>query len=545
MRPFRIPEHRLPPRPHRRSSSSPRRPNTPPPRGARRARRTAAAGVILSLALSLGGCAAGHTAVPMGNAPAEDTVRVGTTTAMMSMDFTRDSGAAIPQALMGNVYETLVTIDDDGHLAPNLASSWDVSPDELTYTFHLRPGVTFSDGSPFTSQTAEFSLRRARDEWINTSARQLDVIADMDTPDPLTLTITLSHRSTQWLWRMTTFVGAMMAPQGINRIGTDPLGTGPYQVAFFSPGTGIHFRARDDYWGTAPDYKEASIQFFTDAISATNALSTGDLDVIWGHTNPEMLDNLDPSLAINVGTSNGEFLLSMNNQRAPFNDERVRQAVSYAVDRRAVLETAWEGYGTDTGGTPVAPTDPWYDPREHYPHNPEKARALLREAGFGTEGNPGPAVTISVPSLPYAQSASEVIYSQLKDVGFQVTLKKTEFPAVWLSEVHKQHDYDMSLIAHVEPRDISRIFGDPSYYLGVDDPELQSLFDQADRGTANEEVPTMRRAVDRIMDHAYGLTLMNVPNIVLSRPGVAGIHPTITTDSLQLFRMTRENNEVS
>lgn len=531
MRPFRIPDHRAQP-PSRRRTPSP-------------SRRVAAAGFALCLALSLGGCAAGHTAVPVGSASAEDTVRVGTTTAMMSMDFTRDSGAAIPQALMGNVYETLITIDDDGHLAPCLASSWEVSPDELTYTFHLRPEVTFSDGSPFTSETAAFSLRRAREEWINTSARQLDVISDIATPDPHTLTITLSHRSTQWLWRMTTFVGAMMAPQGIERIGTDPLGTGPYRVTFFSPGTGIHFRARDDYWGTAPEFHEASIQFFTDAISATNALSTGDLDVIWGHTNPEMLDSIDPSLKVSVGTSNGEFLLSMNNQRAPFNDERVRKAVSYAVDRRAVLDTAWEGYGTDTGGTPVAPTDPWYDPHEYYEHNPEKARDLLREAGYGTEANPGPEITISVPSLPYAQAASEVVYSQLVDVGFRVHLKKTEFPAVWLSEVHKQHDYDMSLIAHVEPRDISRIFGDPTYYLGVNDLQLQELFTKADRGSADAEVPTMRTAVDRIMDHAYGLTLMNVPNIVLSRPSVGGIHPTITTDSLQLFRMTRENNEDS
>ncbi|WP_224400717.1 ABC transporter substrate-binding protein [Corynebacterium poyangense] len=488
-------------------------------------------------------CSAGHTAVPMATSHQGNSLNVGTTTAMMSMDFTKESGAAIPQALMGNVYETLVTVDDSGNIQPLLATSWTLSPDHKTYTFHLRDDVHFSDGSDFTSHTAAFSIQQVKDSWINASARQMDVVDQVATPDLHTLVVTLQRPSAEWLWRMSTFLGAMMSPASIDRLNTNPLGTGPYQVSFFAPGKSIHFQTQDHYWRDNPPFSSASIQFFSDAVAATNALSTGDLDVIWALSNPELLGNLDQSIAVDVGTSNGEFLLSMNNQRAPFNDIRVRQAVMYAVNRQDIIDTAWEGYGTDTGGIPVAPIDPWYEFRDHYSYDPEKSRELLQQAGFGGKDNTGPEITISVPSLPYAQAASEVIYSQLTDVGFRVKMEKTEFPAVWLAKVYQQHDYDMSLIAHTEPRDMVRIFGDPKYYVGVHDPELENIFQQADSGTADQEIPLMKDGVERIMSHAYALTLMNIPTIVLRQPRIAPINPTVTTDSLGLWKITPANDE--
>ncbi|MBL3950344.1 ABC transporter substrate-binding protein, partial [Bacteroides thetaiotaomicron] len=84
-------------------------------------------------------------------------------------------------------------------------------------------------------------------------------------------------------------------------------------------------------------------------------------------------------------------------------------------------------------------------------------------------------ITISVPSLPYAQVASEMIYSQLRDIGFEFSIESTEFPAVWLAKVLKGKDYDMSIVAHVEPRDIPTLFGNPDYYLGFDDEQVQQL----------------------------------------------------------------------
>ena len=135
-----------------------------------------------------------------------------------------------------------------------------------------------------------------------------------------------------------------------------------------------------------------------------------------------------------------------------------------------------------------------------------------------------PEITITVPNRPYAQEASELLYSQLHDVGFRVRLETVEFPAVWLNQVLKGHDYQSSLVAHVEPRDVPMLFADPDYYLGYDNAAVREQIAAGD----------MAGAIDQIMDDAAALTLVNAPNIVLYAPGVTGLNPNVVTDSLRL-----------
>ena len=155
----------------------------------------------------------------------------------------------------------------------------------------------------------------------------------------------------------------------------------------------------------------------------------------------------------------------------------------------------------------------------YYPYEPARARVLMEEAG--AVGTP---LTLTVPSLPYAQTLSEFLYSQLEEMGFDVTLETAEFPAVWLSQVMGAKDYQMSLVAHVEPRDIPTIFGNPDYYLGYDSPQARTLLEQDD----------MTGAVDQIMEDMPALTLMNMPNIVLYREGLSGLQPNQITDAIEL-----------
>ena len=218
-----------------------------------------------------------------------------------------------------------------------------------------------------------------------------------------------------------------------------------------------------------------TVRYFPDTISSVNALQAGGVDVVWGVQNPELLDDVKDGIATEVGTTNGEVLLSMNNARAPFNDPRVRQAVAYAVDRKAANDILWNGMAKDTGGAPIPPTDPWFEGKHYYDHDPEKARRLLTEAGAE-----GAEITLTTPTLPYAQTVAELLYSQLTEVGFKVTLESAEFPAVWLGQVMGAKDYQMSLISHVEPRDVPTLFGDPDYYLNYDSPRTRELLAQAD-----------------------------------------------------------------
>ncbi len=484
------------------------------------------------LALALPACSAGSTATQVGRV--DDGVVVGTVAAPASLDFTSTGGAAIPQALMANVYETLVRIDEDGEIVPHLATGWDVSDDRLTYTFHLRDGVTFSNGEEFTAETAAFSIDYVQNEWTNGLKSQMDPVAQARAVDPLTLEVTLAHPSNEWLWSMGTLTGAMMTPTGTQTLATDPIGTGPYTVERFAVGESVSYSARADYWGEPAD-GDAAIRYFSDAVGSVNALRSGDVDVVWSLQAPELLDTLPEEFGVEVGTTNGELLLSMNNDAAPFDDVRVRQAVAYGVDREAVSQVVYEGLATDTGGAPVPPTDPWFTGRDYYSHDPERARRLLREAGYSEDDRPQ--VTMKIPSLPYAETAAELLFSELRQIGFDVSLVSSEFPAVWLSEVMGSADYQMSLIAHVEPRDVPVLFGDPDHYLRFNSEPVREELARADVG--DDQVGHMRRAVDEIMAEAGSLTLVNTPNIVLTAPGVTGVEANVVTDALPLAEIGR------
>lgn len=481
-------------------------------------------------AISLTACSAGSTATRVGRIADDGAVVVATFGPPASLDFTRTAGAAIPGALMKNVYEGLVQIDSQGAVQPLLATSWDRSPDGKEYTFHLREDVKFSNGDDFTADTAKFSIDRVKtDAWTNGLKSQMKVVEATEVVDRHTLKVRLSRPSNQWLWAMGTFVGAMMTPNGVDKLAERPVGTGPYVVEHWAVGQSLTFEARPDYWGPKPANNVAAIRYFSDAVGATNALQSGDVDVVWSMQSPELIDVLR-GYHVQVGTTNGEVLLSMNNARAPFNDVRVRQAVMYAIDRQAVIDTAWNGFGLDTGGVPVPPTDPWYQPSQQYPFDPDRARQLLKEAGINETNN---TVTFTVPSLPYASAISELVVSQLRDVGLNVKIQSVEFPAVWLSQVLKGKDYDMSLIAHVEPRDVTTLFS-KGYYLGYDSPAVAELFAKADAGSEEEYATYMRQAVDAIMNDAAADTLFNFPNIVVSDRRITGIDPQVRTDGIAL-----------
>ncbi|WP_448858138.1 ABC transporter substrate-binding protein [Corynebacterium propinquum] len=498
--------------------------------------RKAGSAVVASVsALVLAGCSAGHTA-NYARPGSTDAIVVAATSAASSLDFTNTGGSAAPGALLTDVYETLVRIDDDGTVVPHLATSWRVSDDRTEYIFQLRQGVNFSDGSPFTAETAAFSIGYVQTEWTNGLKSGMDVVAEAEALDEYTLRVQLKHPDSQWLWSMGTTIGAMMSPSGVDALATDPVGTGPLTVESFATGVSIRFVPRQDYWGE-PAQSPVEVRYFSDAISSINALQSGQVDLVWAMQAPELLDALDEAVNVDIGTTNGEIIFSMNNRAAPFDDPLVRQAAAFAIDRAAANEVVFSGHATDTAGAPVSPTDPWFDEVVRraartnsggfYPHNPERARELLAESSYD-----GELVTLTVPSLPYATLLAELLYSQLREVGFQVAVETVEFPAVWLNQVHGAADYQASIIAHLEARDTEHMFGNPDYYLGYDNARVRELFDAASR--SEDPAAEMSAAIAQIMDDAGALTIANLPNIVLSDPAISGIQPTMVTDAINL-----------
>ena len=503
--------------------------------------RTATVSLALALTATLAaaGCSAGSTATSSGGSASggakSTALAVGLVAEPANLDFTKTDGAAIPQALLGNVYDGLVKLDNDGKIVPDLATTWTVSPDRKTYTFDLTGDATFTNGAKFTAEDAVFSINRVKTDWTISLKSAMDVVKDAKALSPTRLQVTLAKPSNDWLYRMTTRVGAMFSRTGVDKLATDPVGTGPYKLTKWNRGDSIALTRNDSYFGKKPYFQTVTLKYFKDATALNNALLTGTINVIGTVQAPESLAQFSSNGKYQVieGTTNGEVVLSLNNAKAPLNDVRVRQAVRFAIDHKALVDTCWAGRGKLIGSM-VPPTDPWYeDLTGMYPHDVAKAKALLASAG-----KTGVNLRLRLPTLPYATSCGQVVKSQLEQAGFKVTLDQLEFPAAWLTTVFKNADYDMSIVAHVEPRDMGAVFN-PEYYTRYSDPTFAKDIAAADQGTEQEQVADMKKAARRLSENAAADWLFLLPNLVVAEKGITGLPTNAISESLDLSNLAR------
>ncbi|WAL65550.1 ABC transporter substrate-binding protein [Amycolatopsis cynarae] len=494
--------------------------------------RVRVSAIALALLLVVTACSAGSTA-SVGGGP--DTLAVGFAAEPQNFDFTRTDGAAIPQALLYNVYEGLVKLDADGRIVPLLAQSWTLSPDRLAYDFQLRPGVKFSNGAPFTADDVKFSLERVKTSWTVSLKSKMDVVDHVEVVDPLHARVVLKKPSNGWLFDLTGRVGAMFSPTGVADLANAPIGTGPYLMASRRRGDSIVLQQNPAYWGSKPAYRTVVLKYIKDPTALNNALLSNGIDVVSTITAPDSIPQFEADTRFTVlqGTTNSEVVLSFNNARPPLDDRRVRQALTLAIDRKALLATAWAGRGTLIGSM-VPPTDPWYeDLAGYYPHDPARAKALLAEAGQTSL-----VLRLRIPNLSYAVNAAQVVASELADIGVRVNIEPLDFPAVWLKQVFNGHDYDMSIVQHVEARDIAT-FGNPQYYWGYDNPRVRQLLAAADAGTAQEQVDDMKQVAETITADAAADWLFLFPNVVVAKKKVTGLARNQVGESFDLTGLGR------
>lgn len=483
-------------------------------------------------ALALAGCTAGAgSTTEGGGGETPDSATIALTGTPTNLDFTTTAGSAIPQAMMSNVYEGLVEVDQEGEIVPLLASEWSVSDDRKTYTFTLEEGVTFSNGADFTAEDVKFSFDRVESDWVSSLKSKMDVVDEVEVLGDHEVAVRLERPSNAWLFDLATPVGAIFTPDGVDDLANAPVGTGPYTVETWTPNERIVLGTRDDYWGERPGVDEVTLRYFADATATTNALQTGDVDAIANLQAPELLSSFesDDAFTILSGTSSGEVSLSLNNQAEPFDDVRVRQAVLYALDEQAILDTAWNGYGT-LQATHATPTDPYYeDLTDVYAHDPDRARELLQEAGHESLD-----ITFTVPTRPYAQAVSEIVVSQLADVGINATIESSEFPAVWLDEVFTNHDYQMTTVLAVEARDMLTVFNDPDYYIGYDNSEIAPIAAAADEADEAGYISGMQEVSEKIVEDAASGVLFLFPNIVVAKADLQGLPENAIVEALNL-----------
>lgn len=416
--------------------------------------------------------ASSFVAIAASGALANDNVTIAVQLEPPNLDPTGGAAQAIDTVVYQNVFEGLTKFEADGAVVPSLAQSWDISEDGLEYTFNLVPGVTFHDGTTMDADDVVFSLNRARaDDSTNAQKALFADIASVEALAPTTVKVTLSQPNGSFLFNMAWGDAVIVAEESIADIATNPIGTGAYTFSDWVQGDRIELLRNDEYWGIAPAITNATFRFISDPTAAFAAVMAEDVDAFAGFPAPENLPQFDadPRFQVIRGNTEGETILSTNNKMPPFDNKLVRQAMAHAIDRQAIIDGATFGLGTPIG-THFAPHNPDYvDLTGLSAYDPDKARALLAEAGFAD----GFSTTLKLPPPSYARRGGEIIAAQLREVGIETEITNLEW-AQWLEEVFNGKDFGLTIVSHTEPMDIG-IYANPDYYFQYDNPDFQAL----------------------------------------------------------------------
>jgi peptide/nickel transport system substrate-binding protein len=410
------------------------------------------------------------------NAQAQkDTVTLAMTLEPPGLDPTAGAASAIAEIVLYNLFETLTKINSDGTVSPLLAQSWEVSPDLKTYTFNLKKGVKFHNGEPFNASVVKFSFERAGSEKsTNKDKRTFASMERVAVIDEHTVVILNKSLDPDFLFLMGQATAIMVEPKSVEANATKPVGTGPYQLGAWNKGSSISLAKWDNYRNAAAiKMKRVVFKFISDPAAQVAALLAGDVDA-FPRVTPRSVAQFkaNAKFQVVVSGSRAKTILAINNKKKPLDDVRVRRAIAAAIDRKAVIEGAGDGYGVPIGSHYVPGAFGYVDTNGINPFNIEKAKALLAEAGVKLPLE----LSIKLPPPPYARQGGEIIAAQLAKIGIIAKIENVEW-AQWLSGTFTNKNYDLTIISHVEPFDLAN-FAKPGYYWGYESPQFAALFDK-------------------------------------------------------------------
>lgn len=384
------------------------------------------------------------------------------------------------------VYEGLVE-NFRGEISPALAESWEVSDDQLTYTFDLRDGVVFHSGKEMTADDVVFSLNRVMDPATNSpNINSYDPIASVEAPDPDTVVITLDKPHAPIMYLLASLSSSIIDQDVLDAggiVAPPSGGTGPFMLSEHNVGRDIQLVAHEDYWQEGKPYLDGiEITWNPDDNARAAAIRSNSVDVLFRPA-PEFIESLkeDPSIKWYGGSGSLSLNLLMNSSVEPFDDERVRQAVFYALDRQVLLDVANSGYGIPLNAGHLPPDrmggleEPVYGAPDI-----EKSKALLAEAGY-PDGFDVELTVIATSAFQVRQA--EVEQQQLAEVGINVTLNPVE--AQVATDATRSGDFEMyqsgfGLRADPDER-ASAAFGTGGglNYANWSDPEFDALLEEA------------------------------------------------------------------
>jgi peptide/nickel transport system substrate-binding protein len=449
--------------------------------------------LVLSLSLWLGACArssdtkAADTDLPAGEGrvPGQrsaDSLIVAVASEPATFDL--HYAASMVEGWIGNnLYDGLLFFDDEGNIEPLLAEDYRISPDGLTYTFHLRKGVKFHNGEEFTAHDVAFTVEYGR--TAPNASLLCGLIQETAVPDDYTVILTLKEPMASFLSEFAGNQFSIYNGKAVREAGTYgsvPVGTGPYRFVSRRAGTDLTFKAFPDYFRGEPAIKRLVFRIIPDDFTAVVALESGEIDLIMSLSGQAAVSLRDKSgIVVSSDPSTRVNYSAMNTERPPFNDVRLRQAVNYALDRETIRAIVYEGEGNVKDYLAFPWMAAFAEPETRYTYDPSRAAALAREAGISPESP----VEVTLITAASSRQAAEIVRQNLAALGINITLDILEFNA-WIARYYRG-DYQIACGGH---------------YVNIKDMNYLGLFYESSNINQGNSARYSSPAVDRLFAEA-------------------------------------------
>ncbi|TVQ27754.1 MAG: glutathione ABC transporter substrate-binding protein [Spirochaetaceae bacterium] len=383
------------------------------------------------------------------------------------------------------IFDGLVTFDSDMNLQPSLATSWEPVGD-ATWEFTLRQGVTFHDGTPFTAEAVAATLNRVTDRDFGSQRLFLvEMISDVDVIDDYTVQITTAFPFAPLLAHLAHDASGIISPAAIEAAGFDevePIGTGPFMLRTWDPGNEVVIERNPNYWGSAPTSATVTYRVIPEESTRLALVERGDAHIA-EILQPASMGRVEASQGMDLRLFDTLSLnyIGFNTQRAPFDDARVRRAVSQAINVQSMIDGIVEGAGTPAIG-PISEAVVGFHPTlEGLSYDPDAARALLAEAGL----EDGFSTTLWTNDNPTRVAIAEIVQNNLAEVGIDVSIEVLEWGAYLSQTAEGLHD--MFILGWVT------VTGDADY-------GMYALLHSANQGAAGNRAFFAVDRVDELLD---------------------------------------------
>lgn len=343
-----------------------------------------------------------------------------------------------------NMFEGLFLPQPDGSLTEGLAESYEVSEDGLTYTFKIRQGVKFHNGDPLTTDDVVYTFERLM--GLNSGeklSKNFDNVASIDAPDDTTFVMTLKEPNSNFLYSLTALQSAILPKSNDGKHNENPIGTGPFAFAKYSPGTNLELKKNEEYWQEGLPYLDkVTFVYQSDDQAAVMNLLAGEVDLtgVPGHRVAEV----EGSFNISHQNNNSSLIITFNEEKEPFNNLKVRQAINMAISKQDIIDSIFSGYATPQGSNMSPAMGDYYldGLQDVYSFDVEKAKKLLAEAGYPDGFKTK--ITVSSHNDMYPNIA-QIAVENLKQIGIDVEIETVEW-GIWLERVYFGRDYEMTTI---------------------------------------------------------------------------------------------------